>query len=112
VLQSGVAEEVEVRHAPRRRDAGEETAVGRGRGRRVQLLRPEPERVVPVHRSLRPGAAGTDDDNDDDGGGGGGVRETAQGLQRASGAGQGPVGLSPGQLGSGHADGRRLRGHD
>lgn len=37
MLQPGIAEKVEIRHATRRRDAGEETAVGRGRRGRVLL---------------------------------------------------------------------------
>lgn len=58
MLQPGVAQEIEVRHAARGRHAGEKATFGRGRRGRV-LLRSALERVVPVHRSLRSEPAGS-----------------------------------------------------
>lgn len=107
MLQPGVAEEVEVRRAARRRDAGEETAVGRGRGRRV-LLRPAPERVVPVHRPFRSG--GTDNADGRDGRGVRG-RQADSGVPRAPRPDPGSR-FPTGQLGPGHANGRGLYRHD
>jgi len=99
VLQFGVAEKIAVRNAPRRRHAGQASAVGRCRGGGRILLRSAPERVLSVHRSLRSGPVG------------GG--QTACQLRRvaAGPGGQGP-GLPPRQLGAGHADGGRLSGND
>jgi len=99
VLQFGVTEKVAVRDAPRRRHPGQAAAVGSCRGGRRILLRPAPERVVPVHRSFRPGPVC-------------GWQTADQLWSVASGSGgQGP-GLPASQLGAGHADGGRLAGDD
>lgn len=100
VLQFGVAEEVEVRDAPRRWHPGQKAAVRRCRGGGRILLRPAPERVVPVHRSFR--SVGPD-----------GSWQTADQLWSvaAGPGGQGPW-LPSSQFGAGHADGGRLSGDD
>jgi len=100
VLQFGVAEEVAVRDAPRRRHPGQTAAVGRCRGGGRILLRPTLERVVPVHRSFW--SVGPD----------GGWQTADQLWSVAAGpGGQGP-GLPASQFGAGHADGSRLSGDD
>lgn len=100
VLQFGVAKEVAVRDAPRRRHPCQTAAVGRcGGGGRI-LLRSAPECVVPVHRSFRSvGPVGDWQTND-------------QLWSVATGPGSQGPGLPASQFGAGHADGGRLFGDD